>query len=372
MTLARALPSRRSFLSLALLPAIARATGRGTALPSAFSRYEDAATDLPVTRLTDPAITSFLPPPESSSIARRGNTMLYAADVSGRLEVYRMDLKKGESHQVTEAEMLHPANFSLLPDERGLCYVDGNRLMTSGFSAAKAMQVYKIPEGFEAGRGLHLSADGMYAALIERRSAMHRLQLIAMRTGVASTLAEAAEEISAPLTRPKRASVLYRRAGDLYLANFDGKQNYRLRVAEGDAIQTSWSPEGRSLLYLNVPSEAGKLNSIREFVPDTNEDRPVADTTQFAGFARNSDASVFVGASGSKASPYVLLLVRAVKRELTLCEHRASNPSMVAPIFSPNSQQVFFGSDLHGKPAIYRMDVEKLVSDTAQTDGAFR
>ena len=104
---------------------------------------------------------------------------------------------------------------------------------------------------------------------------------------------------------------------------------------------------------------------IREFVPDTNEDRLVAETTQFAAFARNADASVFAGASGSKASPYILLLARAVRRELTLCEYRASDPSMAAPVFSPNSQQLFFTSDLHGNPAIYRFDVAKLVSETA-------
>jgi oligogalacturonide lyase len=81
---------------------------------------------------------------------------------------------------------------------------------------------------------------------------------------------------------------------------------------------------------------------------------------------------VFVGASGSKASPYVLLLVRTVKRELTLAEHRASDPALVNPQFSPNSQQVFFASDLHGKPAIYRMDVDRLVSDTAQSEALYK
>jgi oligogalacturonide lyase len=60
----------------------------------------------------------------------------------------------------------------------------------------------------------------------------------------------------------------------------------------------------------------------------------------------------------------VLLLVRAVHREFTLCEHRASDPAMVSPIFSPNSQNVFFSSDQHGKLAIYRIAVDKLVEET--------
>ena len=48
----------------------------------------------------------------------------------------------------------------------------------------------------------------------------------------------------------------------------------------------------------------------------------------------------------------------------TLAEHRASDPKMVAPVFSPNSQRVYFSSDQHGKPAIYTMSVERLVEET--------
>src|SRR5262249_6141125 len=77
--------------------------------------------------------------------------------------------------------------------------------------------------------------------------------------------------------------------------------------------------------------------------------------------------SVFVGASGSKASPHVLLLVRAVKRELTLAEHRASDARMVSPVFAPSSQRIFFNSDRHGKPAIYSMQIERLVEQTEDT-----
>ncbi len=185
-----------------------------------------------------------------------------------------------------------------------------------------------------------------------------------MANGSAETLAECEEEIGAVNPRPKRASVLYRRGNGLWLANYDGKQNYRLRLAEGTLGPALWSPEGRSVYYLTYPEDAHKLHALREFVPDSNEDKAVADTSQFVGIGRNADASVFAGASGSKASPYVLLLVRAVKRELTLCEHRASDPAMVCPVFSPNSQRVFFVSDRHGKPAIYSIAVEKLVEET--------
>jgi oligogalacturonide lyase len=110
------------------------------------------------------------------------------------------------------------------------------------------------------------------------------------------------------------------------------------------------------------------LTALREWTPGAGtgrgEDAKIADTSQFVGFRANADASVYVGASGSKASPYLLLLIRAARRELAVAEHRASDPALVAPAFAPNSQFVVFVSDRHGKPAIYWIAVDKLVSET--------
>jgi oligogalacturonide lyase len=182
--------------------------------------------------------------------------------------------------------------------------------------------------------------------------------------GTATVIATASEPIRDPIPRPRRASVLYRTAGgELWLAHMDASRNFRLKTAPGRTGPARWTPDGRTVLYLNYPAD-GRAHTLREVDPDTGEDRLIASTTQFVQFSSNSDASVFVGASGSKASPYVLLLIRAARRELTLCEHRAMNPSEVAPVFSPNSQRVYFQSDRHGKPALYSMAIEKLVEKT--------
>lgn len=356
--------SRRLFLAFAVFAKFLRGAERATLSPALYP-FVDLATELPLTRLTDPGYSSVLPPANANPVPRRGATLLYSCDASGSWQAYRMDLKSGEARQFTDAESLVPSSLAMLANEQGFCYWDESRFMTAPFNTGVARQIYKASASFEPGTGVHVNSDGAYIALIEKRASLYRLRLISMASRTASTLAEANVEIRDPAIRPRRASVLYRREDGLYLANFDGRQNYRLRVANGEVLQAMWSPDGRSVLYLNAPGP-GKLNAIREFVPDTNEDRLVAETTQFAAFTRNSDASVFAGASGAKASPYLLLLVRAVKRELTLCEHRASDPSMAAPVFAPNSQQLFFTSDLHGKPAIYRMDIAKLVAETAE------
>jgi oligogalacturonide lyase len=357
--------SRRWFLfSLPAAAAMAaEINGKGRVFPSTVSRYPDAATEFTVARLTDLAHTSLLPAFYNRAIARRGNFMLCASDAPGRFEAFRLDLKNGQSRQLTETSDLDPASLTLIGDGT-FCYLDGNRVFSASVSNQRAREVYRIPEGFERGPGFSVAEDGLFAALIEKKGAQFRLQLINMTTGAATTLIESDEELRDPIPRPRRASILYRRAGGVWLANYDGQQNYRLRLADGDTGPAQWSPDGRSVFYLNYPADRHKLNNLREFVPDTNEEKMIANTTQFVQFGMNSDATVFVGASGSKASPYVLLLVRSVKREMTLAEHRAKNAAMVAPIFSPNSQRIYFASDQHGKPAIYTMSVERFVEET--------
>lgn len=354
--------SRRWFLASLPAACLGQTVGKGRILPSAFKRYADPATENSVIRLTDPAHSSILGS-GLHSVSRHG-FLICASDASGRYEAYRIDLKSGQQKQLTEAAELDPYSLTLTPDDRGIVYIDGSTLMTASLSTLRAREVYKVSQGFEHGRGIGVAEDGLFTALIERKESHYRLQLVNMAKGTAETLSEGDEEISGLIPRPKRASVLYRRGGGLWLANYDGKQNYRLRLAEGGVGPALWSPEGRSIYYLSYPEDPHKLHALREFVPDSNEDSAVANTSQFVAIGRNADASVFVGASGSKASPYVLLLVRAVKRELTLCEHRASDPGMVAPVFAPNSQHVYFGSDRHGKAAIYSIAVEKLVEET--------
>lgn len=352
--------SRRWFL--ASFPAACLAQSRkGRTLPSAMFHYSDPATEFPVARLTDPACSSFLSGPRA--ISKHG-FLVCASNASGRFEAYRIDMKGGQQKQLTDAEDLDPHSVILTPDDRGIVYRHGSSLALANVSSLRTREIYRIPEEFAAGKGLGLSDDGIYATLIEKKESAYRLRLVSVSKGTAETLAEADEEISDPIPRPRRASVLYRRGGGWWLANHDGKQNYRLRLAEGGLGPALWGPDGRSLFYLSYPADPRKLHALREFVPDSNEDSLVAETSQFVGFGRNADASVFAGASGSKASPYVLLLVRTVKRELTLCEHKSSDPSLVAPVFSPNSQRVLFGSDRHGKPAIYSLPVDKLVAET--------
>jgi oligogalacturonide lyase len=328
--------------------------------PSEASVYPDPATEFPVARLTSPSWNSHL-----TAALRSRNWLLYSSDRTGKPQLFRMDLKTGESDQLTHVEDLDPASVVPLADERGFCYFDGMLLRQTSFLNGRDREIYRLADGWLHGTGLSVSTDGRDAAFMERRAAVSRLRLLAIARGSATTVVETDAVQSDPALRPRRAGILYRRQKDAWwLVNHDGRDNHRLKLAAGGAGQAFWSADGRSVLYLNFPEDRHALNAIREHVPDSGADQLVSVTSQFASFSPNADASIFVGASGNRGSPHLLLLDRATRRELTLCEHRASNPASVAPQFSPDSQRVYFQSDQHGKPAIYSLRVDRLVTKT--------
>jgi oligogalacturonide lyase len=352
--------NRRVFLSLLTGPALAAESQKGKIVPSEARRYADPATELDVVRLTDPKYTSVLLGSGQRIFGRRSGFLLYASDRSGSLQAFRMDLKTAESRQLTDAAALDPASLTLLPDERGFCYFDGESLKQVLFTTLHEREIYST----QGPAHVSMADDGAHAVVAENS----RLRLVTLATGLASTISESPVPINLILARPKRTQVLYfRQDGVPWLVNFDGQQHRPLKMdpAAGAVAGTvQWNPSGRTFLYLRFPQDPTQLNTLREHTPDENTDAPVGKTSQFVQFGVNGDSSVFVGASRSKASPAVLLFLRAARREFTLCEHRASDPKMVAPVFTPNSQHILFESDRHGKPAIYRMRVDKLVEET--------
>src|SRR5665213_379281 len=169
--------SRRAFLaSLTVAARAAETTAKGRILSSVAVRYADPATEFAVVRLTDPRFTSSLP-----AIGNRGVTsrqLLYASDLDGKWQAYRMDLKSRESRQLTGAENLDASSIALLANERGFWHFDGPSLLETSFPALKPRVVYKVPEGFDKLPGASYSDDGRYAAFIEKNASGHRLRLL--------------------------------------------------------------------------------------------------------------------------------------------------------------------------------------------------
>jgi oligogalacturonide lyase len=358
--------SRRSFLASSFLAARALAsdvkTQKGEVFESEWNRYSDAVTEFPVYRLTEPSYTSTLPAAYNRVISRNSGLLLYCCDRNGSPQAFRMNLKSGETQQLTDRKALDGASLALLPDSRAFCYFAERTLYLVSLANLKERAVYTIAEDWEAGPGWNVSADGAHATFVERRGEGSRLRSVALANGMARTIIELPFLMADPMERPQRAQFLYRKTGQgMGLVNSDGQENRELKLAAGGIGPAYWAVDGKTLLYLNFPDDPTQLNAIREHSFGPDADKLVAPTSQYAHFAPNRDHSVFVGASRNASSPVILLMLRITKRELTLCEHRASHPDTVAPMFAPDAQRIYFQSDLHGKPALYSVHVERLV-----------
>jgi oligogalacturonide lyase len=337
----------------------------GRLSPPEWRRYPDPATDLEVLRLTDPAFASAMPALHLRQFARRGESLLYwseryAADPPAPRQAFLLDLKNGGSRQLTDAAALDPTSLSLSRDDRNFFYFDGPVLKEGLLTGALVRTIYNVPEG--SGRtGFSIASDGS-AIFSERRNGRSRIMSVLRQQ--ARRIAEVEREIDEVMARPRRAQVLYRAGGRFWLIGSDGSGNRQLKTATGNTAAALWIPSGRTFIYLHIPEDPNELITLREHAPDDGTDSLLAKTSQFSSASPNADASVFTGASRSRASAYVLILLRIARRELTLCEHRASDPAMVRPVFSPDSQNVLFVSDRHGKPAIYQVHVGRFVEET--------
>lgn len=346
--------SRREFLYMA---AVGQITG-----PEAH-RYADPATELPVVRVTNPAFASGMTAAPLHQFTRHSDTLLYWSERAGTPQAFLLDLKQGGSKQLTDAAALDSTSLSLSPDERSFLYFDGPVLNESPLMNTRPRELHRVPD--DATRsGLAIGGDGS-AIFVERREGRSRIVSASRLQPLTRTIVELDGEIEDVIARPRRPQLLYRTGGALWLINTDGAAKRQLKTEPGQTGEAFWIPSGRTLLYLHLPEDPTELITLREHTPEDGTDKLLAKTSQFISVAPNADASVFTGASRNKASAYVLILLRAARRELTLCEHHASDPRMVNPLFSPDSQNILFVSDRDGKPAVYLVPVARFVEETS-------
>ncbi len=324
-----------------------------------FVRFTDPTTENPVVRLTRPATTNLLPSSTNHFVSSRERFLVFSSDRTGRFAPFRADLRTGVLEPLGQTADLRPETLRLDAHERAVYLIDGSALKELTLSSRR---MRTLAEGVTA------FSPGVSPA-----------EFVVVKGGNLQTLNEGAKVLAENvgkgicLSRPGGKGCCFTRElaanhREFWYVPFAGPEPVLL--AKGDVSNPIWNPDGRSLLFLrNVPKPRVVLSEIHEVVPEGGGEQCVSPTSQFAAFAPNEDGSVFVGASRSKAQPTIILLLRSARREMTLCEHRASRPSAVSPVFSPDSRRVYYQSDHQGKWAIYSVNVELLVEPTVPNAG---
>lgn len=345
--------SRRSFLA-------------GVAVASQeWVRYQDPATEFDVRRLTSPEHESTLSPQPARCIDRRSRNLLFSAMSGENWAPFQIDLSNGQIKPLAAVEDYAPESLTFSSDDRAALFFSGPKLISVQLNNQHRQELAGVRDGWTHSGPLVSTEDGQSLFFVEMQDGNSNIRRLRQPKGNPETAVEVRGPVAGLTPNPKRAMLLWLNGtGELWVAAFDGAGQRRVETPAGKVLQALWSPDGQTLQYLLEPAESNQLIAIREQGLDSRADSLLAKTSQFVSFARNANSSVFVGASRSKASPNILLLLRATRREFTLCEHKARNPAAAAPCFSANSQRIFFQSDRHGKMAIYMMNVEKLIEKT--------
>jgi len=319
---------------------------------SEFVRLTDPVTETPVLRLTDPRSANVLPFAQNRFISSKRRFLIFSSDRSGKPCPFQVDLRSGALHQLTDTEQLAPRSLAMDAHERSAYYIDGAVLKELSFASRKTRTVAEGVTAF----GIAGSSSDLCAFVQGKLKHLTTGRILAQDAG------------DFVLMRPGGAGCLFVQELDpttrsIWYADIAGASP-PLLLAKGSVSDPFWSPDGESILFLSSVDRGVRISEIHEVSVRGGDERVIAPTSQFASFAPNENGSVFAGASGSKAQPNVVLLIRSVRRELTLCEHRATNAAAVSPVFSADSRRVYFGSDREGKSSIYSVNLELLVEPT--------
>jgi oligogalacturonide lyase len=353
--------TRRNFaLTLAAAPAL-----RAQFTP--IRRFLDPSTEVEVLALSDPSNPSYLTHHYNRAVSSRGGFLVYATTSNQDLRILRLDIKGGATRILASSSTIEPKSLALSPDDRTLYFADGDRLLAIPTSGGKPRELFKAASPSTFRRGLSLSEDGSAIALIDN----NRLELIPTANS-ARTARRTLTDLDSSASQPalsRSGHVFFRDPTHaLHLISTTSPGPPTRLPLNGHIGPAVWNPDGRAILYLRLNQGPGIPNSLYEYSLDSAKESLVGKTSQFVTFGRNFDSSVFVGASGSKAQPFILLMLRITRRELALCEHKSSDPASVSPVFSPNAQRIFFQSDRLGQPAIFSVAVDKLVEKNEAED----
>ena len=322
-----------------------------------FLAYLDPATENTVIRLTDPATTSRSPASQNRHVSSRSPLLLFSNDRHGVMAPFTLDLKTAVLKQLAEPNELKTDTLLFDSAERACLFLDGQILSRVSLEHGKPKTLAEGIEDFHA-----QGARDQIVAL--RKGKLERVE-----EGSSTVLAEGAS--SRGLISPEGNACCFTREQN------DGKYSLHIvPMGGGQAVEAARGaitcPSAWKSLTARACCFFATANRKTFLSPNCGK-RPLMRPARGSfraprGLPRSPQTEMALSSWApaiSLAQPHHQCCRCArFAAKMTLCEHKSSRPELVRPVFSPNSQRVYFQSDRHGKPALYTLSVAQLVEST--------
>jgi len=178
------------------------------------------------------------------ALSHDGRLLAYASRIEGKTELRVRDLATGEDRRVAfpiERDQLQAMMWQDLVPRYAFTPTDDALILT----VDGGLERVSIADGVTAPMPFH--------ALVDRAVGAPTRQHIREETGPVR-----ARLIMAPTASPDRRTFAFSALGRLYLMDMDGSGAVRTFAGAGDpAFQPSWSPDGRSLVWVTWSERSG-------------------------------------------------------------------------------------------------------------------
>lgn len=369
---------------------------KGDIYKNKIFKYNDEYTGKQVFRLTSPEYLSHHPYFYNKMFTNDSKNLIYASNMDGNRNYYKLNINTGESLQLTEGENVKDYCANLSHDDLYLFITRKETLIRLNLDSLDEEIIYENDSDV-IGTGIGYSSDSRYVIKTQMKKSDYvppkvghtnlqeqwekkpecRIVMIDVENKKSKVIYEEKTWLGHPQIRPgDNSTIMFCHEGlwekvdaRIWLINADGT-NLRCakpRVGEEKIGHEFWLHDGSRIAYLFCSNDSitGSYftdNDLITFLdPDTLKEEIISKCPAFCHFITSPDNKMIVGDSRSKEAAFVYIIDVESKELKKLCFHGtswkhtygSSQDAHVHPAFSPDQTMVVFTSDKDGLPCVY-------------------
>ncbi len=377
-----------------------------------FKEMQDQSTGRRYERISPEGLVCHYPYFYLNMINPKTNQMLIIIEENKMRNLHLLNLEDGEVSQLTfftEDDKFDDFGPQFSKDFISVIYDVNNQIVKQNIDSGEISLLYTPEEGWDTYAVPAISDDDKYLltvdfpisdfvnrdnsnwdAFIEQGKKGLRSQLVRvdLRTGDKEVLIDTADYeayglkknqwLGHPQFKPASHSIIsYCHEGlggtvdaRIWLYDYESKgiQCARKHEYPGEIISHEFfTTKGDRIGFVRIEDIKSDKGSLRFVDSKTLEESNVMDLPRCSHFLTNQRDDYIIADADYPAEPYIHLIDLNNKKDIFLLKHNSTMKSYgntqdahPHPMFSKDSRQIYFVSDMEGYPAIYRCDVSDL------------